>query len=119
MALQGLRKNPAAAFPLESIEPPDGGLNPMASRRAPPPKPERPRHTVQQKNADINALERRIKQLQDFDPTTIRKRFSAPKVQVLETAIDETLSDIFGNGSDDYERYSGAAHLDQGGLSMV
>jgi len=91
----------------------------MASRRAPPPKPERPHHTVEQKNADIDALELRIKELQDFDPTTVRRRFSDPKVQVLQTAIDETLSDIFGNGSDDYDRYRGAASLDQGGISMV
>jgi predicted nucleotide-binding protein len=94
--------------------------NPMASRRAPPPKPERPHHTVQQKNADINALERRIKELEDFDPAKVTRRFSDdPNVHVLETAIDETLSDIFGNGSDAYERYSRATKLDQGAIEMA
>jgi predicted nucleotide-binding protein len=95
--------------------------NLMASkRRAPPPKPERPHHTVQQKNADIDALQRRIKELQDFDPATVTRRHSnEPNVHALETAIDETLADIFGNGSDAYERYSRATKLDQGAIEMA
>jgi predicted nucleotide-binding protein len=90
----------------------------MASKRTPPPKPERPQHTVQQKLGDIEALQRRIKEVEQFDPTTVRKRYSDLNVQALETAIDETLSDIFGNGSDDYQRYRQAASFDNGPLSM-
>ena len=92
----------------------------MATRRAPPPKPGRPYHTVQQKNADINALERRIKELEGFDPAGVTRRFSDdPSVYALETAVDETLSDVFGNGSDDYQRYSRATKLDQGAIEMA
>jgi predicted nucleotide-binding protein len=73
---------------------------------------------VQQKLVDIKALERRIKELEELDPRTLTKRWDA-KVQVLETAIDETLSDIFGKDTDEYERYRSAAGLDHGGISMV
>ena len=65
----------------------------------------------------INALERRIKDVEQFDPTTVRKRFTDPNVQALETAIDETLSDIFGKDTDDYMRYRQAADFDNGPLS--
>ena len=92
----------------------------MAARRTtPPPKSERPKHTAQEKLGDISALERRIKELEEFDPATITKRFSDSNVEVLETAIDETLADVFGKDTDDYQRYSGAAHLDNGPVSMV
>jgi predicted nucleotide-binding protein len=75
---------------------------------------------VHQKNADINALERRIKELEDFDPAPVTRRFSDdPNVSAIETAIDETLSDVFGNGSDDYQRYSRATKLDQGAIEMA
>jgi predicted nucleotide-binding protein len=92
----------------------------MASRRAPPPpKPERPQHSAQEKLRDIEDLERRIKDLDDFDPSTTTRRFDDPNVQALQTAIDETLSDVFGHGTEDYQRYVGAARLDNGGISMV
>jgi predicted nucleotide-binding protein len=91
----------------------------MASRRAPPPKPERPHHTVHEKLADIEALERRIKELEAFDPELINKRFTDPRVESLQTAIDETLSEVFGKGADDYIRYAAAATLDNGPLRMA
>jgi predicted nucleotide-binding protein len=90
----------------------------MASRRAPPPKVERPHHTAQQKLGDIRQLERRIKEVEEFDPNSVMKRFDDPRMATLETAIDETLSNIFGKDSNDYDRYKGAADLDQGAVTM-
>ena len=66
-------------------------LNPMASKRTPPTKPERPQHSAQEKLRDIDALERRIKDLNAFDPGSINKRFTDHRVEVLQTAIDERL----------------------------
>ncbi len=94
-------------------------LNPMASKRTPPTKPERPQHSAQEKLRDIDALERRIKDLNAFDPGSINKRFTDHRVEVLQTAIDETLSEVFGNGTDDYQRYVAAARLDSGPVHMV
>ena len=84
----------------------------MASKRTPPSRPERPHHTVPEKLADIEALELRIKELEAFDTYLITKRFSDSRVETIQTAIDETLSDVFGSGTDDYQRYAGAARLD-------
>jgi hypothetical protein len=66
----------------------------MATKRLPP-KPERPRHSVQEKRADIQALETRIREVEAFDPSTVTKRFASnDHVNVLKTAIDETLADV-------------------------
>jgi predicted nucleotide-binding protein len=85
----------------------------MASRTAPPSKPERPFLTVEQKRRCIDRLGKRIEDLQAFDPQTVQKRFP-PEVTALQNAIDEALSVAFGHGTVEYRRYSGAAHLDDG-----
>jgi predicted nucleotide-binding protein len=90
----------------------------MAPRRPNPPLPERPFHTVEQKRQDIERLQRRIRELEAFDPQTITKRFSDPAVTALETAIDETLAAIFGHATVEYRRYSHATSLDHGPVIM-
>ena len=86
--------------------------------RRPPSKPERPFHTVDQKRLDIDRLSRRIKELEAFDPQSVTKRFGDPKVTEIETAIDETLAAVFGHGTVEYDRYSPAARLDHGPVTM-
>jgi predicted nucleotide-binding protein len=90
----------------------------MARRTTPPLKPERPFHTVEQKRQDIERLSRRINELEAFDPQSVTKRFSDPKVTEVETIIDQTLAAVFGHGTVDYERYSSAAQLDHGPVVM-
>jgi predicted nucleotide-binding protein len=90
----------------------------MAMRRVPPPQPERPELTTQQKINGVYKLKKRIEELQAFDPQTVTERHSDPRVLVLETAIDEALSDLFGHGTTEYYRYSIARHLDNGPISM-
>ncbi|MDB6105900.1 MAG: hypothetical protein JWO52_5899 [Gammaproteobacteria bacterium] len=89
------------------------------SRRQPPPRPERPKHTIPEKLHDIKMIEQRISELEAFDPNSITARFSDSKVKVVETAIEETLADVFGNETDDYNRYVRATSLDHGPVSMV
>ena len=72
------------------------------ARRATPSIPERPFHTVEQKRRDIERLSKRIKELEEFDPQTVTKRFSDPNVTAIQTAIDETLSAVFGHGTIEY-----------------
>jgi predicted nucleotide-binding protein len=68
--------------------------------------------------AGIRRLNKRIEELEQFDPTKLTKRW-APEVTALQTAIDETLGAVFGNGTVEYNRYNRAASLDHGGISMV
>jgi Predicted nucleotide-binding protein containing TIR-like domain len=85
----------------------------MARHPSPPPKPERTILTVEQKRRCIDRLNKRIEDLQAFDPQTVQKRFP-PEVTALQNAIDEALSAAFGHGTVEYRRYSSAAHLDDG-----
>jgi hypothetical protein len=62
------------------------------------------------------SINKRIEELDQFDPTKLTKRW-APEVKALETAIDETLGAVFGNGTVEYNRYSSAASLDHGSVS--
>ena len=65
----------------------------------------------------ITRIETRIKALEEFDPQTVRERWSA-ETQALETSIEETLSRAFGHGTVEFNRYSSAANLDHGPLIM-
>jgi predicted nucleotide-binding protein len=87
-------------------------------RRPTPSNPERPIHTVEQKRRDIDRLLRRIKELEEFDPQLVSRRFDDPKLKQIEAAIDETLASVFGHGTVDYKRYSSAAELDHGPVRM-
>jgi predicted nucleotide-binding protein len=90
----------------------------MARKTTPVARPERPFKTADEKQQDILRLQRRIADVEAFDPSTITKRFSNPQVTALQTSIDSTLSAVFGHQTAEYNRYSGAVRLDNGGVSM-
>jgi hypothetical protein len=86
----------------------------MVRRRPnPPPKPERPILTVEQKRRCIDRLIKRIEELEAFEPQTVQRRYPT-EVTALEAGIDEALSAAFVHGTVEYERYSSAAQLDHG-----
>jgi predicted nucleotide-binding protein len=89
----------------------------MVRRPTPPPKPERPNLTVEQKRRRIERLQKCIQELEAFDPQTVQKRFP-PELTALGAGIDEALSAAFGHGTVEYERYSSAARLDHGPVIM-
>lgn len=89
----------------------------MARRATPPAPPLRPNHSVEEKRQDITRLQRRIEELERFDPSQIQKRW-APETTQLQTSIDEALSAVFGHGSIEYNRYSSATSLDHGPITM-
>ncbi len=91
----------------------------MARRAAPPPQPERPILSIDQKRRGIARLRQRITELEAFDPQTVQKRFTDPRLQELETAIEETLSTIFGHNTVEYRRYRRATSLDHGSVRMM
>jgi predicted nucleotide-binding protein len=65
----------------------------------------------------ISRIERVIRELQDFDPTTVRDR-SDPRIGSLEASIKHVLTQAF---SDESERrlYEAAASLDRAGISYA
>jgi predicted nucleotide-binding protein len=74
------------------------------ARRSTAPEPKSVELTPEKKRWAITRLERRIAELQGFDPTAVVDR-SDPRVSALEQALDETLVSIFGADTVDYNRY--------------
>jgi hypothetical protein len=90
---------------------------PMARRTAPP-QPQPANFSVEQMSVGITRLNRRIAELEAFDPRSVQKRF-APEVAAIETSIEESLAAVFGHNTVEYNRYRGAARLDRGPMSVA
>ena len=90
----------------------------FVARRPVAQRPERPTHSVEEKRQDITRLERRIDELEAFDPNGVTARFTDPSVKQIETAISSTLAAVFGQRTDEYNRYIRATHLDHGTISV-
>lgn len=88
----------------------------MAARQRPQ-EPKAANLTLAQMKAAMLPLKRRIAELEAFDPNSIRDQ-SDPRITTLEAAIDETLSDIFGQDTIEYARYITAGALDTAGFNM-
>jgi len=87
----------------------------MANRHSPPP-PQAPKRAAAQMRNVISRIERVIRELQEFDPTTVRDR-SDRRIGSLEASIKQVLTQAF---SDESERrlYEAAASLDRAPLTM-
>jgi predicted nucleotide-binding protein len=60
---------------------------------------------VEEMKAAVSKLERRIKDLETFDVTTIQKRWD-PTMEALQKKINSTLLEILGHGTTEYSEYS-------------
>lgn len=89
----------------------------MVRRSTPTAPPQRAALTVDQMKNGIRRLQKRIDDLEAFNPNSVQKRW-APEVGTIETAIDETLSAVFGHNTVEYNRYHHAASLDHGSVIM-
>jgi predicted nucleotide-binding protein len=89
----------------------------LATRRTVPPQPQPTNLTVEQMKLGVTRLQRRIADLEAFDPQVIEKRWG-PEVATLQTAIEETLASVFGHNTVEYKRYRPAARLDDGPSSL-
>src|SRR5947207_2020181 len=78
--------------------------------------PEEKHLTTAEMHLAIRRLERRIADLEAFDPTQIGLQ-QDPKILELEAAIKETLSDVLGHNTRSYRTYMAAAALDTAGLN--
>jgi predicted nucleotide-binding protein len=79
------------------------------------PQPQPANLTVEQMKLGITRLQRRVAELEAFDPKSVKKRW-APEVKAIEASIDQALTDTFGHNTIEYQRYRSAATLDHGGV---
>lgn len=89
----------------------------MATRSKAPQQPQPANLSADQMRAAIPKVERRIKDLEEFDPNSVRDR-GDPRLDALETKLTDTISDIFGHGTIEYHRFAPRS-LDQAGFNMI
>lgn len=87
----------------------------MATRRTPPPTPQRAHLSVDQMARGVDRIERLIGEVDAFDVNTITKRFG-PEVNALEARIEGVLESVFGHDTIPYKRYAPAKRLDTGAV---
>jgi predicted nucleotide-binding protein len=87
------------------------------ARRPKEPEPASASLSAHEMRQGIERLQRRIAELEAFDPRSVQKRWS-PEVEALQAAIDEALGRTFGHGTVQYNRYSSAAQLDSAPVIM-
>jgi len=85
----------------------------MARRPPPRSSPQPANLSVERMKRGVVAIERRIADLEAFEPSKIPER-NHPEITALEKSIEETLSDVFGHDTTDFHRYQEAASLDNG-----
>jgi uncharacterized protein (TIGR02391 family) len=76
----------------------------MVTKKAAPAAPRPANLTPEQMRAAIPKLQRRIQDLEQFDPTSIRQR-SDPRIDTLEKKLEGTIADVFGTGTIEHLRY--------------
>ena len=89
----------------------------MATRKPPQTQPSAANLSVEQMRTAIPKLERRIRELEEFDPSSLTQR-SDPRLEALENKLDDTLADVFGHGSLEYNRFSPRS-LDTAGYNVM
>ena len=76
----------------------------MATRRTPSAAPHPARLSAQQMQTALPKLQRRIAELNTIDTSTIRDR-GEPRFDALVQKIDDTLVEVFGTGTVEYNRF--------------
>lgn len=89
----------------------------MATKRSTSIKSESANLTAEQMRIAIPKLERRIKDLEDFDPNTIQER-SDPRLTALEKKLTDTISEVFGHDTVEFQRFSPSG-LDNAGYNLM
>ncbi len=89
----------------------------MATRKPAQTQPQPANLTIEDMRTAIPKLERRIKELEDFDPTSIQRRYD-PRLEALENKLTDTISDVFGHGTIEYHRFAPSS-LDCAGINMM
>lgn len=86
----------------------------MARRSGTPPAKQPARLSIQELQAGIGRLQKRVAEVNQFDPASVTDQYNIPHVKALSASIDDALARTFGPDSLDYERYKRASHFDNG-----
>jgi predicted nucleotide-binding protein len=87
------------------------------ARKVSPPPPQEKSMTPQAMRAGITRFERRLKEIENFNPLEIKDR-QDPRIETLEAAIAASLDDTFGEGTQAHNRYGAARYIDTAGINM-
>ena len=89
----------------------------MAARKSPPPQPTAANLSAEQMRSAVPKLERRIRDLEEFDPNSLTQR-GDPRLEALENKLKDTIADVFGHGTLEYNRFRPRS-LDTAGYNMM
>ena len=89
----------------------------MATRNAPQLQPQAAIFTPEHMRASIPKLERRIKDLEDFDPSSLSQR-GDPRLDALENKLEDTIAEVLGHGTLEFQRFA-PRKLDRAGYSTA
>ncbi len=87
------------------------------SKRPTPPSYQPAELTVDKIERAIPRLEKRIAELKNLDISGMAER-GGPAIQAIRVSIEQTLEEVFGAYSTEYKRYSSAAVLSGGPISI-
>ena len=73
--------------------------------------------TAEQMRAAITKIERRIRDLEEFDPRTIQSR-NDPRVESLEAKLESTIEEVFGHGTTEFARFR-PSQFDTAGFNVL
>jgi uncharacterized protein (TIGR02391 family) len=88
----------------------------MATRNATPLQPSAANLSAEQMRAAIPKLERRIRELEEFDPKSLTHR-DDPRLEALENKLSDTVIGVFGHETLEYHRFCPRS-LDTAGYNM-
>ena len=89
----------------------------MANRKTPLQQPVAANLSAEQMRSAIPKLERRIRDLEGFDPNSMTQR-NDPRLDALESKLKDTLAGVFGDGTIEHNRF-GSGSLDNAGYNMM
>lgn len=89
------------------------------ARQTVPPQKQAAQITAAEMKAGIDRIEKRIKEVEAFDPRSVTDQYATPDLDALEAAIDETLARTFGAHTLDYDRYKQAKDFNRGPYNYV
>ena len=73
--------------------------------------------SAEQMRSAIPKLNRRIKELEEFNPDSLTQR-GDPHVTAIETKLEDTIAEIFGHGTVEHGRFRPGS-LDSAGYNMM
>jgi hypothetical protein len=68
--------------------------------------------------AAIRKIDRRLKELEDFDVDSIMER-SDPQIRSIEFSLKSLLVEVFGSGSSQHNTYQGIARIDRAAFNYL